>query len=116
MKSYPHSLSFSCVWIVAALSGGVSAPLFAAQTKGVPPPVAESQYDGVPVAAPQGAKVLLAGDDLSQWRQLYRPKKGAPIDETIRWKVTPDYIEVVRGKGFLETREPVVTTGHLHLE
>ena len=68
------------------------------------------------MTAPKGAKVLLGGEDLSQWKQLKRPKKGEPVDETIRWKVTPDYVEVVRGKGYLETREPVVTSGHLHVE
>lgn len=79
------------------------------------PPVVEPQYDGKPVPPPPGALALFDGQDVSKWKQ--EPKKKVPdADETVTWKVENGYIEVAPKTGMLCTREPVIASGHLHIE
>ena len=82
------------------------------------PPVVEPKYDGKVVPAPKGALVLFDGKDLGQWQQETRKKKGQPAPKPTgaQWKIENGYMEVVRGTGYLRTKEPVITSGHLHIE
>ncbi|MEZ5300054.1 MAG: DUF1080 domain-containing protein [Verrucomicrobiales bacterium] len=73
------------------------------------PKVVEPQYDGEPVPAPEGATVLFDGKDVTGWKQ----GKG---DGEVKWKVGDGYMEVVRGTGFLRTKEPIKGSVHLHIE
>jgi hypothetical protein len=84
-------------------------------TKWTEPAVVEPQYDGTPVPPPQGAIVLFDGADVSRWRQ--EPNKKAPqADDAVKWKVENGYLEVLPKTGMLGTREPVITSGRLHIE
>jgi hypothetical protein len=82
------------------------------------PPLAEPQYDGQPVPAPEGAVVLFDGKDAGKWLQEPRRKKGQPPapPTEVKWKIEDGCLEVVPGSGFIRTREPLITSGHLHLE
>lgn len=94
------------------------AALLAADTNKVAwaePALAEPKYDGAPVPPPPGALALFDGQDVSKWKQEAKPKQPA-ADDTVKWKVEGGYLEVVPKTGMLVTREPVITSGHLHIE
>ena len=79
------------------------------------PTVVEPQYNGQPVPAPKGALILFDGTEVSGWKQL--PDKAEPDkSDRFRWKVENGFMEVVPRTGMISTREPVLTSGHLHLE
>jgi hypothetical protein len=79
------------------------------------PAVVEPKYDGQLVPAPEGAVVLFGGQDATAWIQI--PRKEDP-DQTnrFRWKIENGYMEIVPRSGMISTREPVITSGHLHIE
>lgn len=79
------------------------------------PPVVAPQYDGQPVPPPQGAKILFDGTGAAAWKQLPKAKMPAAAD-TVQWKVENGYLEVVPKTGMIATRDPVITSGHLHIE
>ncbi|MCB1209007.1 MAG: DUF1080 domain-containing protein [Verrucomicrobiales bacterium] len=79
------------------------------------PVVVEPKYDGVPVAAPAGAVILFDGVDASKWKQLPR-KEDADQTDRFRWKVENGYMEVVPRSGMISLLQPVITSGHLHIE
>jgi Domain of Unknown Function (DUF1080) len=79
------------------------------------PKVVNPEYDGAPVPPPEGAMVLFDGKDTAAWKQDAN-KKDPANDGSVKWKVENGYIEVVTGTGALRTREPVITSGHLHIE
>jgi hypothetical protein len=106
--------------ITLAVSILLPAALLAADTNTVPtltePPVVEPKYDGSPVAAPQGAKVLFDGASAASWKQVPNPKSPAAATDAVQWKIENGYLEVVPKTGMICTREPVITSGHLHIE
>jgi hypothetical protein len=63
------------------------------------PPVVTPAPAAGPVKPPSDAIVLLNGHDLSNWENADSAGKPA------RWKVTPNYIEVVGGTGDIATRQ-----------
>jgi len=79
------------------------------------PPVVAPQYDGTPVPPPAGAKVLFDGTAATAWKQLPKAKQTYTND-AIQWKIEGGYLEVVPKTGMICTREPVITSGHLHIE
>lgn len=104
---------------LAAFLAILPAVLFAADTNTAAPltepPVVEPKYDGTPVPPPPGAKNLFDGKDVSQWKQM--PKAKQPdTNEAVQWKLENGYLEVVPKTGMICTREPVVTSGRLHIE
>ena len=82
------------------------------------PPVVGPQYDGKPVAAPKGAVILFDGEHLEGWQQEPQSLKGLPKKPPTapKWKIENGYMEVIPGTGFLRTKKPVITHGHLHIE
>lgn len=82
------------------------------------PPVVEPQYDGKPVAAPMGAVILFDGENLEGWQQEPQSLKGLPKKPPTepKWVIENGYMEVIPGTGFLRTKKPVITNGHLHIE
>jgi len=79
------------------------------------PAVVEPRYDGTPVAAPAGATILFNGTEASLWISLPN-KKDAVQTNVLRWKIENGYMEVVPKSGMIQTAEPVITSGHLHIE
>ncbi|MEI6713188.1 MAG: DUF1080 domain-containing protein [Verrucomicrobiota bacterium] len=79
------------------------------------PAVVEPQYNGQPVPAPNGALILFDGTDVSGWKQL-PGKTDTDISDGFRWKVENGFMEVVPRTGMIATREPILTSGHLHIE
>ncbi len=79
------------------------------------PMVVPPKYEGAPVPAPTDAVMLFDGMDTSKWKQL--PRKEDP-DQTdrFRWKVENGFMEVVPRSGMISLREPLITSGHLHIE
>lgn len=103
----------------AALLVWFPAILLAADTNKVAnltePPVVEPKYDGTPVPPPDGAKALFYGASAASWKQLPNAKVPAATD-AVRWKIENGYLEVVPKTGMICTREPVITSGTLHIE
>jgi hypothetical protein len=79
------------------------------------PLVVEAKYDGQLVPAPEGAVMLFDGKDAMVWKQL-PDKKDADQTDRLRWKIESGYMEVVPRTGMISTKEPLVTSGHLHIE
>jgi hypothetical protein len=79
------------------------------------PATVEPKYDGQPVPAPVGALVLFDGEDTTAWKR-WRFTGPSDLAEIFPWKVENGYIEVVQKAGRIVTREPVITSGHLHIE
>lgn len=79
------------------------------------PLVVEPKYDGQPVPAPEGAVMLFDGKDATAWKQL-PDKKDADQTDRFRWKIDDGYMEVVPRTGMISTKEPLITSGHLHIE
>ncbi len=79
------------------------------------PPVVEPNYDGQLVAAPTGALLLFDGADVSAWKQLPDARETDQSDQ-FRWKIADGAMEVVPRTGMISTKEPVITSGHLHIE
>lgn len=92
-----------------------SLPLKPAKKTSPEPAVAEPKYDGQPVAAPEGALILFDGKDTKAWKR-WRFTGPSELVEVFPWKIENGYIEVVHKAGRIVTREPVITSGHLHLE
>lgn len=93
-------------------------PGVAANAPGKPwtePPVVEPKYDGTPVAAPAGATILFNGKGTELWMKV-PGKADAGQTNAVRWKLEDDYMEVVPKGGMIQTRNPVITSGHLHIE
>ncbi len=81
----------------------------------IEPQVVAPQYDGTPVPAPDNAVVLFDGKDASLWKGT--PRKDAPNDSgEFRWKVENGYIQIVPKQGGVSLKEPLLNSGHLHLE
>ena len=81
-----------------------------------PEPLAvEPKYDGQLVPAPEGAVMLFDGKDATAWQQL-PDKKDADQTDRFRWKIDDGYMEVVPRTGMISTKEPLITSGHLHIE
>ncbi len=79
------------------------------------PKVVDPQYDGTPVPAPEGATTLFDGKDTSLWKGT--PRKGAENpDGEFRWLVESGHIQIVPKQGGIALKEPLLTSGHLHLE
>ena len=94
------------------------AALLAADTNKVAwtePAVVEPRYDGAPVPPPADAKVLLDAASAAAWKQLPKGKEALTSD-AVQWKLENGYLEVVPKTGMICTREPVITSGHLHIE
>ena len=79
------------------------------------PAVVEPRYDGQLRPAPEGAVVLFGGRDAPAWIQLPR-KEDSDQTNRFRWKIENGSMEVVPRSGMISTREPVITSGHFHLE
>jgi hypothetical protein len=79
------------------------------------PPVVEPKYDGQLVSAPEGAVRLFDGKDATAWKQL-PDKKDADQTDRLRWKIEGGCMEVVPRTGMISTKEPLITSGHLHIE
>ena len=79
------------------------------------PLVVEAKYDGQLVPAPEGAVMLFDGKDATAWKQL-PDKKDADQTDRLRWKIEGGYMEVVPRTGMISTKEPLITSGHLHIE
>ena len=79
------------------------------------PLVVEAKYDGQLVPAPEGAVMLFDGKDAMVWKQL-PDKKDADQTDRLRWKIESGYMEVVPRTGMISTKEPLITSGHLHIE
>jgi len=79
------------------------------------PAVVEPRYDGELRPAPEGAVVLFGGRDAPAWIQIPR-KEDSDQTNRFRWKIENGSMEVVPRSGMISTREPVITSGHLHLE
>jgi len=79
------------------------------------PPVVEAKYDGQLVPAPEGAVRLFDGKDATAWKQL-PDKKDADQTDRFRWKIEGGCMEVVPRTGMISTKEPLLTSGHLHIE
>lgn len=81
-----------------------------------PEPLAvEPKYDGQLVPAPEGTVMLFDGKDATAWKQL-PDKKDADQTDRLRWKIESGYMEVVPRTGMISTKEPLITSGHLHIE
>lgn len=106
-----NATAYLLVWIPASL--------LAADTNKVAnltePPVVAPQYEGSLVAAPKGSKILFDGTSATSWKQLPNPKQPAATD-AVQWKIENGYLEVVPKTGMICTREPVITSGTLHIE
>ncbi len=81
----------------------------------IEPPVVEAKYDGTLVTAPKDAIALFDGIRTTIWKQVPNPKAPA-TDDSFKWKIENGYMEVVPKTGMIVTREPVITSGHLHIE
>ena len=79
------------------------------------PPVVAPEYDGKLVPAPEGAVMLFDGKDASLWKQL-PDKREADQTDRFRWKIEDGHMEVIPRTGMVSTREPVITSGLLHIE
>jgi len=79
------------------------------------PEIADPKYDGQLVPAPEGAVMLFDGKDATAWKQL-PDKKDADQTDRLRWKIEGGYMEVVPRTGMISTKEPLITSGHLHIE
>lgn len=105
--------------ITLAVSILLPAALLAADTNKVAaltePPVVEPKFDGTPVPPSQGAKILFDGASAASWKQVPKTKQPAASD-AVQWKIENGYLEVVPKTGMLCTREPAITSGHLHIE
>lgn len=79
------------------------------------PVVVEPDYDGRLLPAPAGALILFDGRDTSAWKR-WRFTGAPELVDVFPWKVENGHIEVVHKAGRIVTREPVITSGHLHIE
>ncbi len=79
------------------------------------PAVVEPDYDGQLVPAPAGALVLFDGRNTNAWKR-WRFTGAPELVDVFPWKVENGHIEVVHKAGRIVTREPVITSGHLHIE
>jgi hypothetical protein len=79
------------------------------------PEIADPKYGGQLVPAPEGAVMLFDGKDATAWKQL-PDKKDADQTDRLRWKIEGGYMEVVPRTGMISTKEPLITSGHLHIE
>ena len=79
------------------------------------PTLADPQYEGQPVLAPAGAMVLFDGMNVSAWKQL-PGKQDTDRSDRFQWKVENGFMEVVPRSGMISTKDPVITSGHLHIE
>lgn len=78
-----------------------------------PPGFSTDQAAGHP---PSDAKVLLNGTDMSAWKRDPRKDDAPGTPDTVQWKVTPDFVEVVPGSGSIRTRESFKGDIQLHIE
>jgi hypothetical protein len=106
----------SSVELIADDGKGPAKPAPKNPEKVWPEPLAvEPKYDGQLVPAPEGAVMLFDGKDATAWKQL-PDKKDADQTDRFRWKIEGGYMEVVPRTGMISTKEPLITSGHLHIE
>jgi hypothetical protein len=77
------------------------------------PPVVTPAPGGAPVPAPADAIMLFDGKDLSLWKQQ-KTKEGE--EDTARWNLAEDYMEVVSGTGQHVCRKILAGDIQLHIE
>ena len=96
MSDFSRLLILACATslIVAADAKGPDEKWPAHSMERPRPPIVTPAPAGAPVPAPADAIALFDGKDLSLWKQQ-KAKEGE--DDTARWKLTEDYMEVVSG-------------------
>lgn len=65
---------------------------------------------------PSDAIVLLNGKDMAAWKRDPRKEDAPGAPDTVQWKVTPEYVEIVPKSGSIRTREAFKGDIQLHLE
>ena len=115
MSDFSRLLILACATslIVAADAKGPDEKWPAHSMERPRPPIVTPAPAGAPVPAPADAIALFDGKDLSLWKQQ-KAKEGE--DDTARWKLTEDYMEVVSGTGQHVCRKKLVGDIQLHLE
>jgi hypothetical protein len=66
--------------------------------------------------APSDAVVLLNGKDMAAWKRDPRKEDAPGTPDTVQWKVTPDFVEIVPKSGSIRTRESFKGDIQLHIE